>query len=42
MIPEDTYWATTEYGDALVDEHLGAKLGSVPWSGVNPEACVLI
>jgi hypothetical protein len=28
MIPEDTYWATTEHGDALVDEHLGAKLAA--------------
>ena len=28
MIAEDTYWATTEHGDALVDEHLGTKLAA--------------
>lgn len=28
MIPEDTYWATTEHGDALVDAHLGKKLAA--------------
>ena len=28
MIAEETYWATTEHGDALVDEHLGTKLAA--------------
>lgn len=28
MIPEDTYWATTQHGEALVDEHLVAKLSA--------------